>query len=56
MRKEVGNVVLPTDRGFVFNPIKINFKNEFLIKFSKEVVWACYIYMTLIEFETLLRD
>ena len=25
MRKEVGDVVLPTDRGFVFNPIKINF-------------------------------
>ena len=25
MRKEVGDVVLPTDREFVFNPIKINF-------------------------------
>ena len=25
MRKEVGDVVLPADRGFVFNPIKINF-------------------------------
>ena len=25
MRKEVGDVVLPTDRGFVFNPIKISF-------------------------------
>ena len=25
MRKEVGDVSLPTDRGFVFNPIKINF-------------------------------
>ena len=25
MRKEVGDVVLPADRGFVFNPIKISF-------------------------------
>ena len=25
MRKEVGDVALPADRGFVFNPIKINF-------------------------------
>lgn len=25
MRKEVGDVALPTDRGFVFNPIKISF-------------------------------
>ena len=25
IRKEVGDVVIPTDRGFVFNPIKINF-------------------------------
>lgn len=25
MRKEVGDVVLPVDRGFVFNPIKISF-------------------------------
>ena len=25
MRKEVGDVVLPADRGFVFNPVKISF-------------------------------
>ena len=25
MRKEVGDVVIPTDRGFVFNPIRISF-------------------------------
>ena len=25
MRKEVGDVALPADRGFVFNPIKISF-------------------------------
>ena len=25
MKKEVGDVVIPADRGFVFNPIKINF-------------------------------
>ena len=25
MRKEVGDVVLPADRGFVFDPIKISF-------------------------------
>ena len=34
MKKEVGDVALPADRGFVFNPIKINF----LIKFSKEAI------------------